>query len=254
MDDTIPMGEGDETMASRAGCGWWRDAPKLSRRCFQMDWVKLLHYTRQIKIKEEVLVAWIPYLLDQELIVTYLQTYEREQFTTLHRAKEILDGLVGSRDECTFDVMFNRKLQPGETLENFVLTLKNMASLLHVPDGAVKTCFLNGLPESVARKLRKSDDISVSVDVMKSRATKLLQCTSLDTSLAVVDEKESMIEVIKKLSEDVASLKFMSKSKVICFKCQKEGPMAKNCPQRVFNGSCFKCGRKGHRQLYCTKN
>ena len=173
LDATDPM-LGDTTMASRAGSNdWWKHAPKLSRRKFQTDWSKLIHFVGRLHIAEEDVVCWLPYLVDDDLAVTYLRSYERENFATLDRAKAVLNGLVGIQSNYTYDDFFLRKWCPAETLAYFMCDLQNMASDLNLPEGAIKSQFLNGIPNNISRELRKELDDTHTLNHVLARAEKV---------------------------------------------------------------------------------
>ena len=68
-----------------------------------------MHFVGRLQVAETEVVCWLPYLVEDDLAITYLKAYERENFTTLDRAKAVLDGFVGTQSVYTYDNFFLRK-------------------------------------------------------------------------------------------------------------------------------------------------
>lgn len=233
QDSTLPMtsGDADITLASRAYGNWWKDAPKLFRDTFQLDWCTLIHFVTQLSIPEKDIVGWIPYLLERTLANTFIRTCDREGEVSLARAKEILDGLVGTVAPFKCSDFFSRKWRTPETLMQFMLDLKNMAIQLNLPNEAVKCQFLNGIPENLATELRREDiDDALTCDVIVKKAEQLLKFPRTPSSgtLSLIKDNQTI-----KLEEEIAALRTSLDQLKIrslrCFKCGKVGHLMKNC-------------------------
>ena len=154
------------TLASRAGCQefvenkiWKSVKLSINRATFLQDWNKFHYFVKQRNIAESEAISQLPFILHHDLLGVFLPllTTQPDLVDTLEKAKTVLMGIAGCQN-FSFDSFSSRVLCIGEeTVFNFMWDLQNMAKALDLPEGIVKSQFLNGLPKHVSAELRRDD-------------------------------------------------------------------------------------------------
>jgi Zinc knuckle len=242
-------------MASQAGSRGlkpekWKSAPRLFRRTFSTDWLRLKHYIFLCEIAEDEAVKWLPNLLEDELFSLYLETAEREGVKTLDAAKSVLDQFIGTKS-VSFEDFTSRKWKTGEeTVSAFMGGLQNMGRALQLPDGMIKSQFLAGIPRDAAKSLRAGFLEEESCAKLTSAAERIIG-DSFDRveSVSESTELEDLKKTVQKLNEEVAAMSWKNGQPAQatvptepasqCFRCHGYGHMARECP----SGGGFRGGR-----------
>src|ERR1700748_2643521 len=120
----------------------WKAAPKVYKKTFRTDWLRLLHFVDASGVQEAEAVRWLPSLLEDDIFEVYSVSAKRENVSSLQAARNILERVAGVK-ELTFKDFTARKWKAGEeTASAFMGTLQNMGAALAVPEGLMKSQFL----------------------------------------------------------------------------------------------------------------
>jgi hypothetical protein len=232
---------------------------KIHRASLVEDWERFLLVVEKLQLEESEAVSWLPLLLEDSLLRIFKQATQSQHVQKFNEAKQILMELVGL-EKTNYDDFSTRRYKIGEeTLRSFFYDLQGMSITLNIPEGMVKSQFLNGLPQEVASKVRpfinadsKIEDIVAVAEKVNKEVVTLAAIRSADNTTGSNHLEDS----IRVLSEEVAALKTKwnnnreRNGSKICFRCNREGHTARQC--RV--SQCHSCNKFGHISKNCTKN
>ena len=196
------------------------------------------------KFQEKQAVEQIPFLLDEQLFLSYINSYKRLKFETVAEAKKLLFSLTGVQQESYAEFMSRVWQQGQETLTQFMCALQHMAAILDLPEGLVKSQFLNGIPHNVSAEIRIVETPETACGDICKMANRILtfKPKSAEDVAAIHGDLDN---TIKQLQEEVNALKMASPKNKLCFTCHKEGHIARNCRNKRNYGdfTCYHCGR-----------
>ena len=180
----------------------------------------------------------------------------------MEQARSCLWNLAGVQS-CSFEEFTGRRWHIGsETLSVFMATLQNLAAHLSLPEGIVKSQFINGLPIQVSNDLKVLEGESLSCAQLCAKAERLWQYKTQENITVVGGE---VSPTLQRIEAELAALKLSVTQRpktVTCYNCNKEGHWARNCTDAKVTKPgllsksirCYKCGQLGHMQWQCTKN
>ena len=227
-------------------------APRISTANFASDWRRLEYFREVNELPEKEVLCQLPFLLEDQLFVPYINSCQRLKLASVAEAEKLLLSLAGVRKNSYSDFMARVWKRGQETLTQFMCTLQNIAAILDLPSGLVKSQFLNGIPEEVAREIKILDSLETSCDAICQMAERVLQFKP-KASIDIAANDNSVLETIKVLQEEINALKLSSQARVVCFNCRKEGHVARNCRNKR-PIKCYTCGKTGHTKAQCPKN
>ena len=143
-----------------------------------------------------------------------------------------------------YEEFVNRKLTPGETVDVYAADLQRLAGLVDGTIGGecLKCALVYGLPDMVRKQL----SAACSLETMNLNE--------------VVSRARTLVDVQRSLVGAVATAQPRNTRRQertwTCFKCGRDGHIARNCLKLGSNldsMTCFACGGKGHMARMCLK-
>ena len=156
-----------------------------------------------------------------------------------------------------FDQFKEKQLEVGESVDEYLATLRKLAKLMGgVSDQVLLCAFVSGLPDQVRDVIRAGVNVNgMTLDDALIRARAAMKDGSRGDkcgAMAPIDHRRRIRSDGRKPSDRHGSRPTTERfrGEVKCFYCGDQGHMKLRCPQV----SCFKCGQKGHMAVVCSEN
>lgn len=146
----------------------------------------------------------------------------------------------------------NRKLGRDESLQEYLLKMKEMASRANIEEEAVVQYVVDGIPEETDKKLWLYE--AKTYNQLKQKLDVYAKIRQIKFRSNVSGSKSNFRRPVedKEVSSSSASVKSSTVRK--CYNCNAPGHIATNCPKpRRERGSCFECGKLDHKATECPK-
>ena len=201
-------------------------------------WIKKAELVVRIK-KIEDEAGFIPLHLEGTAFSVFEQMKEEDQ-QDAKAIKQRLREAFGQNKFAAYNAFRQRSWCPGEAVDAYMSDLRRLAGLAGVEsDELIRCAFICGLPEDVSSQLRASARIN------EDTLTKIVE-----TSRVLMDTRVHGAFVAARSDDRVARRKikcfecggdhharFCRHNSIVCWRCQKKGHMARNCPDSTSSGN-----------------
>ena len=181
---------------------------------------------------------------------------EAERSRKKKSAKEFLEYLHSTMDhpvsqQCRIYQLEEIRIRPGETHDELVERIRNLADRCNFPSEAEKE---RHVQFRLVRALNDADLVRkllmLKLDAPTSEMLSICQTHSaLDTGLTEMGLREKKVNAVQK----TAGRRRQQPPKGQCGNCTKKHPSGRdNCPVR--DATCHGCGNKGHWKTKCRKS
>lgn len=164
-----------------------------------------------------------------------------------------------------YRALYNRHIQPGESVSQYILEMQSLASLGPCDKEEVIQCILRGLNDSspalsVLSSAKTLDELKSQVPRYESMRTPTSMAVSNHHSSAVPRRPAQAMNTVQHQVHNRApppamvpatnrpSAKMIPRDRVRCFNCSELGHFSSNCPapRREQKNVCFHCKKDGH--------
>jgi hypothetical protein len=217
------------------------------------EWIRKVELVARLqKIGE--LEKFVPLFLTGGAFAVYesLEESVKDDYKELRTA--LLKAFSVSQFQA-YEQFSTRRLIPGEAVDVYLSDLRRLSKLVSSePDEAwLKCAMVRGLPEDVKKQL------TAACELERMDLTQILERarTLIGVNAALLVGAVSRVTVKESPPQGDNHQK-----KVLCYRCNKVGHLARNCPSDEGNErtrehavvSCYNCGERGHISRFCPRS
>lgn len=150
-----------------------------------------------------------------------------------------------------------RKMKREETVQEYFLTMRELASRGAVESDALFEHVINGINDEPSNKIilygaktirEFKDKLEVYGKMSRSHLEKTLKYPKRRNELPRRVDKKSSREDTKKMSNNQKS-----REQTRCFNCGESGHYSRNCDKKSLGKKCFICNKFGHEARNCSE-
>ena len=187
----------------------------------------------------------------------------RDQREDLSQVKQALLAAFAPDPFVAFDKFVSRRLRPGETVDEYLGDLQDLARLIEEKpsDRWLSCAFVSGLPGQVRQQLRGSSRMEhMTLEEILARARALMtEEVEVDEHVAAAGKRR---RVLPRVPVDPSSTSDQQDAAAVqCYKCGGPNHFARDCRrpggragQTLPETHCYRCQQQGHVASMCPGN
>jgi hypothetical protein len=204
-------------------------------------WLRKFELVARLQ-KVSELELFMPLFLNDGALAVYESLSENVK-SDYGKLKQSLTKAFSVNKFTAFDMLCERKLNVGESVDVYIADLRRLTGLVSQAtdnEDWLQCLFIRGLPDVVRRQLMaacKLEDMSIDDIVCRTR------------SLIQVEPVE------KSFSSLTVSNQRVNRDSVVCYSCNKKGHISYDCINKPLNKMvrCYACGKEGHISPNCPR-
>lgn len=148
---------------------------------------------------------------------------------------------VKTNSKVVHEKLRNRKKRKNESFKEYIYEMVNIARKIELDEMAVIEYIIDGIDDDERNKVVLYE--AVNIEDLKKRI--LIYGKMCDAMKA----KGALTETVQSASVDRSKKK--TEKKIICYNCNSEGHIVRDCPNASNGIKCFKCNNFGHLKRDC---